>query len=100
MMELEAEYWKQKAEANMRIAKAFITSRERLNTIIKNRMIVDRVKRNHLKEKALRNTTLKMDDDVRARAREWWGTEGDPPIDMADMRTGECGFVPMDEVKK
>lgn len=43
-MELEAEYWKQKAETSMRIAKAFITSRERLNTIIKNRMIVDGVK--------------------------------------------------------
>lgn len=41
-----------------------------------------------------------MNNDVRARARAWWGTEGDPPIDMADMRTGECGFVPMDEVKK
>ena len=40
-----------------------------------------------------------LNDDVRARARAWWGTEGDPPIDMADMRTGECGFVPMDEVK-
>ena len=40
-----------------------------------------------------------MNDDVRARARAWWGTEGDPPIDMADMRTGECGFMELDKGK-
>ena len=40
-----------------------------------------------------------VNDDVRARARAWWGTEGDPPIDMADMRTDWCGFVELDKVK-
>lgn len=40
-MELEAQYWKEKAEAAMRICKAFTTSRERMNTILKNRMLVD-----------------------------------------------------------
>ena len=35
-----------------------------------------------------------LNDDVFARARAWWGTEGEPPIDFADMRTDECGFEP------
>lgn len=35
-----------------------------------------------------------FNDDVRAHARAWWGTEGEPPIDFADMRDDECGFVP------
>ena len=30
-----------------------------------------------------------------ANACAWWGTEGEPPIDFADMRNDECGFVPM-----
>jgi len=39
-----------------------------------------------------------MNDDVRARARAWWGND-DPPIDMDDMRTDGCGFVELNEVK-
>lgn len=30
-----------------------------------------------------------------AHARAWWGSEGEPPIDFSDMRTDECGFVPV-----
>lgn len=40
-MESEAEYWKQRAERCMRVAKSFLVARERLNNTIKNRMIVD-----------------------------------------------------------
>jgi len=40
-MEIEAEYFKQRAEEFMHVAKGFINSRERLNIILKNRMIVD-----------------------------------------------------------
>ncbi|WP_041360217.1 hypothetical protein [Nitrosomonas sp. Is79A3] len=36
-----------------------------------------------------------FNDVVMAHARAWWGTEGEPPIDFSDMRTDECGFVPM-----
>lgn len=40
-----------------------------------------------------------INDDVRARARAWWGSEGEPPIDMSDMRADGCGFMELNEVK-
>lgn len=38
-----------------------------------------------------------FNDDVMAHARAWWGSDGEPPIDFADMRTDECGFVRIEE---
>ena len=40
-----------------------------------------------------------LNDDVRERARAWWGSYGDPPIDISDMRTDGCGFVELDKEK-
>ena len=36
-----------------------------------------------------------FNDGVMANARAWWGSDGEPPIDFAYMRTGKCGFVSM-----
>lgn len=39
-----------------------------------------------------------LTDDVLADAALWWkGCEGEIPIDRADMRTDDCGYVPIQE---
>ena len=45
------------------------------------------------------NTECRMNfnDEVMEGARAWWGDDSEPPIAFGDMRTDDCGFVPVDK---